>query len=332
MSEKTGSALTQDAPQQLVVGADEMATQTGIAEARAEVEARFALAYKFPRDPDVARSRILKDCRRPRFAEDALYAIRRGGTTITGPSIRMVEAMLLSWGNVYSKSLITHEDHEKRKIRNFVTDLERNVTFDQEMIVPKTKERRSIRDGEKPLSTRMNHSGQMLYILPSTPDDVRQLEGAMVSRAIRNNGKRIIPSDILAEAIELINQTRRDRTAEDPDAARKALVDSFASLNIGADDLKEYLGHGLEKCTPAQLDELRLDYVALREGNTTWQELLAEKKKGREAKAAGDAPAAPKDLAEATEALEKKSAKEKKDPEKKKTGDDEPDPEQGALI
>lgn len=260
----------------LVAPSGELSTAVGAAEAQAEVQARYVMAVKMPRDIDVARARILKDCKRPRFAEAALYALPRGGTTITGPSIRMIEAVLRNWGNIYSKTLVTHDSADSRKIRNFVTDLETNVTFDEEMIVPKTMERKRIRDGVRALYTRQNHKGETLYILPASPDEVRQLQGAMVSRAIRNNGKRIIPADILGEAIDIVNDTRRSQTAQDPDKTRKDLADGFATLNISADDLKLYLKHPLDKCTPAELDDLRLLFVALREGNTNWHEVLVE--------------------------------------------------------
>src|SRR5262252_821622 len=41
--------------------------------ARAEIEARIVAAHRHPRNTDLFREQILKDCRSPGFAEVALY-------------------------------------------------------------------------------------------------------------------------------------------------------------------------------------------------------------------------------------------------------------------
>ncbi|HMA18780.1 MAG TPA: hypothetical protein VKS03_10105, partial [Thermoanaerobaculia bacterium] len=99
-------------------------------------------------------------------------------------------------------------------------------------------------------------------------------EGSLVSKAIRNNGLRVVPGDLQAEAELLIQKTLRDRAAKDPDAERHALTDAFASLGIQPSDLKAYLEHDLGQTTPQELADLRALYVALKEGETTWRAVL----------------------------------------------------------
>lgn len=58
-----------------------------------EVQAMMVIAKRFPRDPVQAMDRILQACTRPTLAEGALYTYGRGGTDVTGPSIRLAETL-----------------------------------------------------------------------------------------------------------------------------------------------------------------------------------------------------------------------------------------------
>ena len=66
----------------------------------AEVQAAMMIARMNPRDVMAARDRILLACTRPKLAEASMYSYARGGQDITGPSIRLAEAMAQGWGNM----------------------------------------------------------------------------------------------------------------------------------------------------------------------------------------------------------------------------------------
>ena len=55
----------------------------------AEVQARVFLAKQFPRNQANACERILTACQRPGLAISAVYSYPRGGTEVSGPSIRL---------------------------------------------------------------------------------------------------------------------------------------------------------------------------------------------------------------------------------------------------
>ena len=57
--------------------------------AMAEVQGAIVLAKRFPRNQVESLDRIQIACQRPGLAEQALYTYSRGGTEITGPSIRL---------------------------------------------------------------------------------------------------------------------------------------------------------------------------------------------------------------------------------------------------
>lgn len=58
-----------------------------------EVQGAIILAKKFPRNQIECLDRIMTACQRPTLAEQALYSYARGGTEITGPSIRLTETI-----------------------------------------------------------------------------------------------------------------------------------------------------------------------------------------------------------------------------------------------
>src|SRR5690606_25443737 len=65
-----------------------------------EVQAAMVIAKKFPRDETESIGRVLRACRRRALAEVSQYAYPRGGNKITGPSIRLAEAIAQAWGNI----------------------------------------------------------------------------------------------------------------------------------------------------------------------------------------------------------------------------------------
>jgi hypothetical protein len=84
----------------------------------------------------------------------------------------------------------------------------------------------------------------------------------------------------------------RDEDARDPDAAKRGLLDAFLDLGIGAEQLKSYLGiSDLATLTPKDLAELRGIFASVRDGDTTWRELVETKAQAdaEKAKAAGQA-------------------------------------------
>lgn len=243
------------------------------AQVRARIEARYTMAMHRPRDMDKVRISLLKECDRPRFAEVARYAKPQGTTKVTGPSIRFVEAAIRCLGNISTETTVTLDDDIRRVIRVEVTDLETNVTHPKEIVVSKEIERRNA-DGREVVRERKNKAGITLYIVKATDDETMLKESSMVSKALRQLGLRLIPGDLIDEAMETVVATQQKTDKTDPEAARKRVFDSFDSLGIGADSLKKYLGHDIG---PLDLPALRELYTAIKQGEVIWSDLLAER-------------------------------------------------------
>jgi hypothetical protein len=287
----------------------ETAATAVAAKAQATIQARYVVALQRPRDEDTARSALLRACKRPRFAEAAIYRRPVGRKNdrpvyAEGPSIRFAEAAARAWGNILQDSQTVVDDHDKRIIHVIASDLESNDSWAQDVVLEKTVERRKPREGQEVVSARETSMGHVVYRVRADEAEMLMKSQGMLSRIYRTLVLRLIPADIIDDAIDECRRTQRKRDAEDPDAAKKRLVDGFAELGVSATMLKAFLrGVSLDALQPAHLQQLRGIYEAVRSGEMTWAEVAAEK----EAKEAESA----EDLAEKVKSKTKKRSKSK---------------------
>lgn len=262
-------------------GSREMATsaetQTAAmqAAATAAVQARYVMATQRPRNWDDIRVRILSECARPGFAEVARYR-KPIGQGIEGPSIRFAEACARYAGNMGLEAPTVYEDATKRMIRVTATDYETNASYSADVTVAKVVERKKT-TGRTVLGQRTNSYGDVVYIVEATEDEILNTVNALVSKATRTLILRLIPGDIVEEGQEACVQTLNNRAAKDPAGERKRLCDAFAAIGVMPGDLARHLGHSLDAIQPAELLELRKVYATIREGETTWREVVASR-------------------------------------------------------
>mgnify|MGYP000075279894 FL=1 len=269
--------------------APDTASTAVAAQAKALVEARYIMAIRRPRDMDVVREKMLKECARPSFAAVARYVKPIGQDRSkwpAGPSIRFAEAAVRNMGNVTVETMTVYDDREKRIVRVMVTDLEANVPYSQDITIAKTIERRKKKDGDTVISTRTNSYGDTVYILEATDDDIINKQQALISKAIRTQGLRLIPGDIVDECMEQVLVTQANADAEDPDAAKRKLFDAFNGLGVRAEQLKEYLGHDAATIAPKEMTDLRALYAAIRDGEATWRDVMDQRIAAAEGKTA----------------------------------------------
>lgn len=244
------------------------------AQAKAQVEARYLMAMNRPRDVMQFRARLLAECERPGFAATVEYALPRGGKTISGESIRFVETALRLYTNVLSETMVVFDDDERLIQRITITDLETNTTYYQDVVMRKALERRDPK-GLEVISSRRNSTGQVVHLVRVQDDELAMKVNALASKAIRTNGLRLLPADIVAEAVAVARDTVRRKDAEDPQAALLTIADSFEREGIMPAQLAEFLGHSLaDKVTADELAMLRTAYVAVKDRLATWTEIM----------------------------------------------------------
>ncbi len=92
-----------------------------------EVETQLAAAHRYPRSVkralDTARTMAMlsRD-----VAESCMYALPRGGKSITGPSVRLAEVMASAWGNLQIGSRVVEVTDKEVVAEGFAWDLENN--------------------------------------------------------------------------------------------------------------------------------------------------------------------------------------------------------------
>lgn len=246
------------------------------AAAKATVEAKYTMAIMRPRSVDNARVKTLQACSRPKFAEAAKWSKPQGGKRIEGPSIRLAEELARNFGNIDITSSTLVDDPVKRIIQVEAKDLESNLTVGHPITIAKTVERRD-HGGRLVLGERLNSGGEKVYIVEATEDELLNKINAQTSKAIRVLVLRLIPGDIVEEALAACAKTIKDRVTADPGAAKKALVDAFAAVGIMPKELEAYLGHDLAQLQPAEVEDLRGIYAAVRDGEAKWSDFVNQR-------------------------------------------------------
>lgn len=230
------------------------------AEARAvaEIKAQVVMARQFPRDPALAAERILGECQRASLAENAVYVFPRGGTNVTGPSIRLAEVMARNWGN----NTFGYEVIERNKdangigysvLRAYAWDLETNMYISRQFEV---KHYRSTKSGGYKIED---------------DRDIYELEANTAARRMRACILQMIPGDVTEAAVNACRMTSSNAIAvamKDPkkreDAVTK-MVNLFAKIGATEDDLQVYLNAKRDAWNADHMLKLRDAYTSLKD-------------------------------------------------------------------
>lgn len=218
----------------------------------AEIQAAMVVAKRFPRDEIAATDRILRACTRPTLAEQALYSYSRGGSEITGPSIRLAEACAQAWGNMrfgfrevargIGDGGVTFSDVEA-----FAWDLETNV------YKPLTFQVRHWRDTKK--------GGYKI----TDERDIYELVANMAQRRVRACILATIPGDVVESAQAQCEETLNAKADTSPEGLKK-LVAAFASFSVTQGQIEKRCQCRLEGIRAAQVVQLKKIYVSIRDG------------------------------------------------------------------
>lgn len=154
-------------------------TEMMISRQAQEVQAAMVIAKKFPRDEVESFNRILRACQRKRLAEGAMYEYPRSGTKVTGPSIRLAEAMAQNWGNIDFGILELEQKSGESQVMAYAWDLETNTRQTKVFSVPHM---RGTKRGNVPLTD---------------PRDVYEMVANQGARRLRACILGVIPGDVV---------------------------------------------------------------------------------------------------------------------------------------
>ena len=227
----------------------------------AEVQAAMILARQFPRDEQKALDKMLVAFQRQGLAECALYSYSKGGTEVTGPSIRAAEAIAQNWGNLQFGIRELSQSNGESTVETFAWDVETNVRQVKVFQVPHVRSKRS---GNVKLTD---------------PRDIYELVANQGARRLRACILGVIPGDIIEAVVDQTDTTLK-ATADTSPAALKKLAEVFAGFGVTQEMIEKKIQRRLETITPAQIVNLRKVYNSLKDGMSKpgdWFEDVKEK-------------------------------------------------------
>ena len=215
-----------------------------------EVQAAMVIAKKFPRDEFEAYERIRKACQRKNLAESATYMYPRGGTKVTGPSIRLAEALASSWGNIDYGIIELEQNDKYSSVMAYAWDLETNTRQSKIFTVPHI--RYSAKKGNEKLTD---------------PRDIYEMVANNGARRVRACILGVIPGDVVDSAVDMCNETL-EKNLDGPieDTIKKTLVIFKDKHGITKEMIEEYLGYSAESFTAQDIVKLRGVYSSLKDG------------------------------------------------------------------
>ncbi len=247
-----------------------------------EVQAAFIIAQKFPRNEQQCYTEIINSCKRPFLAEQAMYAYPRGGTLVTGPSIRLAEAMAQSWKHLDFGIEEISQSNGVSIAKAFCIDLQKNTRSTKTFYV---KHERHSKKGVTRLTD---------------PREIYELVANQGSRRLRACILAILPGDVIEAAVEQCKKTLESSDIPIADQVRKMVI-AFDELGVKVEHLEKRLGHKLDSVISAEIVTLKSVYKSIKDGMASREDffdlgnkatssesnldnLLAEKKQKHNAK------------------------------------------------
>jgi len=225
----------------------------------AEVQSAMVIAKKFPRDPIQAADSIRNACTRPSLAESAIYSYARGGSQISGPSIRLAEAIAQQWGNIHCGLRILERGGESSTVEAFAWDLQTNVRQVKVFHV-----------------SHMRHTKRGSYRLEDERD-IRERVDNQGARHLRGCILRVVPGDLTEMAVQQCEQTLRASADTSAEGIKKMLA-AFREFGVDKEPIEKRIQCRIDAIRPAQVVQLKKIYASLRDGMSAagdWFELDA---------------------------------------------------------
>lgn len=246
------------------------AADTDQTRAIAETQAAMVIAKRFPRDQIAAMDRILQAFTRPTLAESAMYSYSRGGTDITGPSIRAAETLAQCWGNIQFGVRELEQRNGESTVEAFAWDIETNARQVKVFQVP-----------------HLRYTKKGSYKLED-PRDVYELVANQGARRLRACILGIIPGDVTEQAMRQCETTLRTKIEVTPDLI-KSLLAKFAEHGVMQAQIEKRIQRHMDAITPALVVQLGKIYNSLKDGMSTPSEWFETDVDGGEQKQAAPA-------------------------------------------
>ena len=244
-----------------------VATEAGVASVMTreaeEIKGAIVMAHHVPRDELVAFTKMKTSCGRPAFAEGARYLFPRGGTPITGPSVKLAREMARCWGNLRYGVRQVAMDADTVHIKGWAWDLETNAYCESEAKFNKLIPRKD------------NQTGETRWIEPNERD-LREMVGRHGAICYRNAILQLMPPDYIEDCLmysrKTLEKAAKGEIEEDRDRVVRSLAAAFGYYGVTPPILETHLGHPLAQINAEEVATLKEIYVAIKDGQTTVHE------------------------------------------------------------
>jgi hypothetical protein len=236
-------ASSQATPRQVVNAVAQSDQQRAIA----EVQAAMMIARTNPRDPISAMDRIMNACTRPTLADAAVYTYSRGGSDVSGPSIRLAEAIAQCWGNIQFGIRELDQRDGESTVQAYAWDVETNTRREVTFHV-----------------SHIRHTKKGSYKLED-PRDIYEMVANQGARRLRACILAVIPGDVTEAAVEQCELTMKTKADTSPDAIQKMLT-AFAAFGVTKEQIEKRIQRRIDSIQPAQVVSMKKIYASIRDG------------------------------------------------------------------
>jgi len=245
----------------------------------AEIQGQMVMARKFPRTFKTYMPRILEACQRKKLAKAAAYAYPRGGTMVTGPSIRLAEILAQNYGNLDFGIRELSSQKGESQVQSYCYDLETNVRSQKTFTVKHMRWTKA--SGNKKLVD---------------PRDIYEHIANSGARRLRACILAIVPGDVVDKALDECEKTNSDQGKVPIKDKIVSMINLFEKLGVSVEMLEKRLMHKIEATDWAEISSLakiynsindgmakRQDFFELPKGESEAEEKIEDLKKGLQA-------------------------------------------------
>lgn len=216
----------------------------------AEAQGKLVIAKRFPRDEIEAYNKVAQACQRKGIAEKAFYSYNRGGSTVTGPTIRFAEELARCWGNIDYGIKELSQDVGKSEMQAYAWDLETNAMSVQNFTNPHVRE---VGGKAKTLTSQR---------------DIYEINANMGARRLRARILAILPNDLVEMAIQECKKTLAGKNDEPLVDRVKKMVVAFSKIGVTQEQIERRLKRKVDTMTIDDFTDYIGIYNAIKQGES----------------------------------------------------------------
>lgn len=224
-----------------------------------EVQAAMVIAKKFPRDEYDAIEKIKRTCQRSTLAEQAIYSYPRGRENVSGPSVRLAEALAQNWGNIDYGIIELEQKDGSSEMMAYAWDLESNTRVTKIFSV---EHKRDTKKGSYQLTDSR---------------DIYELTANFGARRMRACILGVIPGDVIDMAVNECKETQKKSYGELPSQEKINKIEKLFKKDFGVTkkQLESYAGRGMASFGAEECTNLWGVYTALKNGQAKVDDYFA---------------------------------------------------------